>query len=86
MRPALLQPPERPIHPGTVAVDHSRISLSQPLVEDVGSAEVRVANSVKVAAKKVQIQFLILPSLVGDSSMDKTAAEISRARRSRAVS
>jgi site-specific DNA recombinase len=38
VRPAPLQPSERPVHPGTVAVDHPRISLSQPLGENVGSA------------------------------------------------
>lgn len=38
VRPAPLQPPERPVHPGTVAVDNPRISLSQPIRKNIGGA------------------------------------------------
>jgi site-specific DNA recombinase len=38
VRPAPLQPPERPIHARTVAVDNARISLSQPLRKNIGCA------------------------------------------------
>src|SRR6516162_8453262 len=38
MRPAPLQPSERPIHPRTVAMDHPRISLSQPIRKNIGGA------------------------------------------------
>src|SRR5262249_53344318 len=52
MRPAPLQPPERPIHPGTIAVDHTRISLSQPIRKNIGSPDARSSNALAMRAPR----------------------------------